>query len=129
LKDCQSGSTRNRSGALSVRLCDPGAIFFPAFSIGLASYLAVLEAQWLRTGDDVYLSVFNFRLKIFAVVSGMGGQLQSVISPPPRPRGAGRPPDDRNRRLRSRCSAEQKKVIARLALATGFLISRKTSST
>ena len=28
-------------------------IIFPAFSIGLASYLAVLEALWLRTGREV----------------------------------------------------------------------------
>ena len=27
---------------------------FPAFTIGLASYLAVLEARWLWTGDAVY---------------------------------------------------------------------------
>ncbi|MEQ1648521.1 MAG: cytochrome ubiquinol oxidase subunit I [Hyphomicrobiaceae bacterium] len=47
-------------------------IIFPAFSIGLASYLAVLEALWLKTGDDIYLNVFNFWLKIFAVVFGMG---------------------------------------------------------
>jgi len=26
-------------------------IVFPAFSIGLASFLAVLNALWLRTGD------------------------------------------------------------------------------
>lgn len=30
-------------------------IIFPAFSIGLASYLMVLEAMWLRTGNDTYL--------------------------------------------------------------------------
>ncbi len=30
-------------------------IIFPAFSIGRASYLAVLEASWLKTGDDLYL--------------------------------------------------------------------------
>ena len=47
-------------------------ILFPAFSIGLASYLAVLEAMWLKTGDDLYLRVFNFWLRIFAVVFGMG---------------------------------------------------------
>ena len=47
-------------------------IIFPAFSIGLASFLAVLEALWLRTDDNVYLTVFNFWLKIFAVVFGMG---------------------------------------------------------
>jgi cytochrome d ubiquinol oxidase subunit I len=47
-------------------------IVFPAFSIGLASYLAVLEGWWLLTGRDVYLQVFNYWLKIFAVVFGMG---------------------------------------------------------
>ena len=30
-------------------------IIFPAFSIGLASYLAFLEGAWLVTGRDVYL--------------------------------------------------------------------------
>lgn len=47
-------------------------IFFPAFTIGLASYLAVLEALWLATGRDVYMRVFDYWLKIFAVVFGMG---------------------------------------------------------
>lgn len=47
-------------------------IIFPAFSIGLASYLAVLNAQWLRTGDQIYLTLFNYWKKIFAVVFGMG---------------------------------------------------------
>ncbi|WP_315813909.1 cytochrome ubiquinol oxidase subunit I, partial [Bradyrhizobium sp. SZCCHNR2028] len=45
---------------------------FPAFSIGLASYLAVLEALWLWTGRDVYLNVFNYWLKIFAIAFAMG---------------------------------------------------------
>lgn len=47
-------------------------IIFPAFSIGLASYLAVLEALWLRTGRALYIEVFDFWLRIFAVVFGMG---------------------------------------------------------
>ncbi len=47
-------------------------IIFPAFTIGLASYLAVLEALWLRTNNSIYLTVFNFWLRIFAVVFGMG---------------------------------------------------------
>ncbi len=47
-------------------------IVFPAFSIGLASYLAVLEALWLATGRPVYLSLFTYWKKIFAVVFGMG---------------------------------------------------------
>ncbi|MEI6485723.1 MAG: cytochrome ubiquinol oxidase subunit I [Sphingomonadales bacterium] len=45
---------------------------FPAFSIGLASYLAVLEGLWLKTGRDVYLQLFKYWLKIFAIAFGMG---------------------------------------------------------
>ncbi|HKT85653.1 MAG TPA: cytochrome ubiquinol oxidase subunit I [Novosphingobium sp.] len=45
---------------------------FPAFSIGLASYLAVLEGLWLRTGKALYLDLFRFWLKIFAVAFAMG---------------------------------------------------------
>ena len=45
---------------------------FPAFSIGLASYLAVLEALWLRTGKQLYLDIFRFWVKIFAVAFAMG---------------------------------------------------------
>src|SRR5499427_3965075 len=47
-------------------------IVFPAFSIGLASYLAVLEALWLWTKRDVFINLFNYWLKIFAVAFGMG---------------------------------------------------------
>src|SRR6516165_2939383 len=47
-------------------------IVFPAFSIGLASYLAVLEALWLWTGRDVFINLFQYWLKIFAVAFGMG---------------------------------------------------------
>ncbi|MFB9262887.1 cytochrome ubiquinol oxidase subunit I [Bradyrhizobium erythrophlei] len=47
-------------------------IVFPAFSIGLASYLAVLEALWLATGREGYINLFNYWLKIFAVAFGMG---------------------------------------------------------
>ncbi len=47
-------------------------IVFPAFSIGLASYLAVLNALHLRTGDAVYLRLFDYWKTIFAVGFGMG---------------------------------------------------------
>ncbi|GJL80812.1 MAG: cytochrome ubiquinol oxidase subunit I [marine bacterium B5-7] len=47
-------------------------IFFPAFTIGLASYLAVLEAIWLLKRDAVYMDLFNYWKKIFAVVFSMG---------------------------------------------------------
>jgi cytochrome d ubiquinol oxidase subunit I len=45
---------------------------FPAFSIGLASYLMVIEALWLRTGKAVYLTLFRYWLRIFAVAFAMG---------------------------------------------------------
>src|SRR4051794_33592016 len=47
-------------------------IIFPAMSIGLASYLAVLEGAWLITGKPVYLATFRYWLTIFAVVFGVG---------------------------------------------------------
>jgi cytochrome bd ubiquinol oxidase subunit I len=47
-------------------------IVFPALSIGLASYLAVLEALWLWTGREVFINLFNYWLKIFAIAFGMG---------------------------------------------------------
>ncbi|MCR0984927.1 cytochrome ubiquinol oxidase subunit I [Roseomonas populi] len=45
---------------------------FPAFTIGLASYLAVLEALWLWTGRAVFLDTYRYWLKIFAVAFAMG---------------------------------------------------------
>ena len=47
-------------------------IIFPAISIGLASFLAVLEWRWLKTNDPVYQDLFKFWVKIFAVAFGMG---------------------------------------------------------
>ncbi len=47
-------------------------IVFPAFSIGLAAYLAVLEGLWLKTGRAVYLDLFRYWLKIFSIGFAMG---------------------------------------------------------
>jgi cytochrome d ubiquinol oxidase subunit I len=47
-------------------------IVFPAMSIGLASYLAVLEGLWLATGGRVYLDLFQYWLKIFSIGFAMG---------------------------------------------------------
>jgi len=47
-------------------------ILFPAFTIGLASWLVMLEALWLKTGKPAYMSLYKFWLKIFAVSFGMG---------------------------------------------------------
>ncbi len=47
-------------------------IIFPAFTIGLASWLAVVEWRWLVTGKKVYLEIYKLWVKIFAVTFGMG---------------------------------------------------------
>ena len=47
-------------------------IIFPAFTIGLASWLAVVEWRWLKTGNRVYQEIYRMWVKIFAVTFGMG---------------------------------------------------------
>lgn len=47
-------------------------IIFPAITIGLASYLTVLEIWWLKTKREVYRDLYHFWIKIFAVNFGMG---------------------------------------------------------
>ena len=47
-------------------------IIFPAFTIGLASFLAVVEWRWLRTNDERFRDIYKFWVKIFAVAFGMG---------------------------------------------------------
>lgn len=47
-------------------------IIFPAITIGLASFLAVLEGMWLKTHEDAYRDLYHFWSKIFAVNFGMG---------------------------------------------------------
>ena len=55
-------------------------IIFPSFTIGLASYLAMLEGLWLKTRRDVYLKLYRFWVKIFAVTFGMGVVSGIVLS-------------------------------------------------
>lgn len=47
-------------------------IIFPAISIGLASFLAVVEWRWLATNNQVFRDIYKFWVKIFAVTFGMG---------------------------------------------------------
>jgi cytochrome d ubiquinol oxidase subunit I len=47
-------------------------IIFPAFTIGLAAWLATIEGMRLATGDPVYRRVFDFWMKVFALSFGMG---------------------------------------------------------
>ena len=43
-------------------------IIFPTMSIGLASFLAVIEALWLKTKKQVYLEIYKFWLSILSGV-------------------------------------------------------------
>lgn len=47
-------------------------IIFPAITIGLASYLVVLEGLWLWKRDTVFRDLYHFWSKIFAVNFAMG---------------------------------------------------------
>src|ERR1700722_9090202 len=47
-------------------------ILLPAFTVGLASYIAVLEALSFTTGRQVYLRLSTFWIRIFAISFGMG---------------------------------------------------------
>jgi len=55
-------------------------IIFPSFTIGLASYLAVLEGLWLWRRNDVFLTLYRYWLKIFALSFGMGVVSGIVLS-------------------------------------------------
>ena len=47
-------------------------ILFPAFTIGLASFIAMLEGRYLASGNEVFLRLSKFWTRIFAVSFGMG---------------------------------------------------------
>ena len=47
-------------------------ILLPAFTVGLASFIAVLEGLRLATGRDVYARISTFWIKIFSIAFGMG---------------------------------------------------------
>lgn len=55
-------------------------IIFPSFTIGLASYLAVLEGLWLTSGNAVFKTLYLFWLKVFAISFGMGVVTGVVMS-------------------------------------------------
>lgn len=55
-------------------------IIFPSFTIGLASYLAVLEGLWLTTRNEVFKTLYLFWVKIFAISFGMGVVTGVVMS-------------------------------------------------
>jgi len=55
-------------------------IIFPTMSIGLASFLAVIEGLWLKTKDSLYLQIYKFWLSIFAMSFGIGVVTGLVLS-------------------------------------------------
>ena len=55
-------------------------IIFPTMSIGLAAFLAVVEALWLKTKDPIYLQIYRFWLSIFAMGFGIGVVTGIVLS-------------------------------------------------
>jgi cytochrome bd ubiquinol oxidase subunit I len=55
-------------------------IIFPTMSIGLASFLAVIEALWLKTKNPLYLQIYKFWLSIFAMGFGIGVVTGIVLS-------------------------------------------------
>jgi cytochrome bd ubiquinol oxidase subunit I len=55
-------------------------ILFPAFTIGLAAWLVVLEALYLKTGRAIYMETARHWTKIFAVSFGMGVVSGVVLS-------------------------------------------------
>lgn len=47
-------------------------IIFPSFSIGIATFLVVMEGLWLKTQDPIYYQIIRFWTKVFALTFGMG---------------------------------------------------------
>jgi cytochrome d ubiquinol oxidase subunit I len=55
-------------------------IIFPSFTIGLASFLAVLEGLWLATRREAFKVLYLFWVKVFAISFGMGVVTGVVMS-------------------------------------------------
>jgi cytochrome d ubiquinol oxidase subunit I len=47
-------------------------ILLPAFTVGLASYIALMEGLYFATNRELYFKISNFWTKIFSVSFGMG---------------------------------------------------------
>jgi cytochrome d ubiquinol oxidase subunit I len=81
-------------------------IIFPAITIGLASYLAVLKGLWLWKQDTVYRDLYHFCSKIFAVNIAMGvvsGLVMAISLAPTGATFSHSPAASPGRSLRMRC--------------------------
>ena len=55
-------------------------ILFPTLTIGLAWFLVFVESRWHRTGRPVWIKLYLFWVKIFALTFGMGVVSGLVLS-------------------------------------------------
>ena len=55
-------------------------ILLPAFTVGLASYIALLEGLYFFTGKEIYFRISSFWIRIFAIAFGMG-VVSGVVMP------------------------------------------------
>ena len=55
-------------------------ILLPAFTVGLSSYIALIEWRYWRTGDRVYFRISTLWLRIFAISFGLG-VVSGVVMP------------------------------------------------
>jgi len=66
-------------------------ILLPAFTIGLASFIAAMEGAYIVTGREVLFRISSFWIKIFSVAFGMGVVSGIVMRSSSAPTGAGTP--------------------------------------
>jgi cytochrome d ubiquinol oxidase subunit I len=55
-------------------------ILLPALTVGLASYIALLEGIWFVSGKEIWFRISGFWTRIFAVAFGMG-VVSGVVMP------------------------------------------------
>jgi cytochrome d ubiquinol oxidase subunit I len=55
-------------------------ILMPAFTVGMASFIAALEGIHFVTGKEIYLRISNFCIRIFAIAFGVG-VVSGIIMP------------------------------------------------
>ena len=55
-------------------------IIFPTMTMGLALFLAFLEGLWLKTGREVYIRLYRFWVRLFALAFAIGVVSGVVLS-------------------------------------------------
>lgn len=55
-------------------------IIFPALTIGISGFLVLVEARWLKTGDELWRRLYQFWVRLFALTFGMGVVSGIVLS-------------------------------------------------